>query len=91
MGGIEKRKEECRDARRTNHVESLVSDTRYAARTAAKNPGFFAAIVLTLGLAVGANSAISSVMACCSNRRLTGIRIASPASSSAAATTRSFP
>src|ERR1035438_10348922 len=48
--------------RRTNLVESMGNDLRYAVRTLFRSPGFTVVIVLTLALAIGANSAIFSVI-----------------------------
>ena len=43
-------------------LEELVADLRYGARTLVKNRGFAVLAVLTLGLGIGANTAIFSVI-----------------------------
>src|SRR5438128_242287 len=53
---------ECRDMRRTNQLETIWNDLRYAVRALGRTPGFAVVIVLTLALAIGANSAIFSVI-----------------------------
>jgi predicted permease len=62
LGGVTQIQEECRDLRRTNYLETIWNDLRYAVRTLARTPGFTIIIVLTLGLSIGANSAIFSVI-----------------------------
>jgi predicted permease len=61
LGGPEQIKERTRDARGTRWVEDWWSDTRYALRTMVRAPAFAIASVLTLGLGIGANTAVWSI------------------------------
>ena len=62
FGGRERTREQCREQRPSWSLESLVRDVRYGIRGLLHNPGFAAVAVLTLGLAIGANSTIFSLL-----------------------------
>lgn len=62
FGGVERVKEEVRDERGTRLLEDLLRDLRYAGRTLIRNPAYATAIVLTLGLGIGANTAVFSLV-----------------------------
>jgi predicted permease len=62
FGGVEQIKEQSRDARGTMFVDNLIRDTRYGVRRLVRDWRFTSAAVLILGLAIGANTAIFSVV-----------------------------
>jgi predicted permease len=62
LGGVDQTKERYRDRRGLPLFESIVRDLRYGGRTLMKSPGFTIASVLILGLGIGVNSAIFTVV-----------------------------
>ena len=62
LGGIEQVKEQVRQERMGNWLGSVVSDCRYSLRQLRRSPGTTAVMVFTLALAIGATTAIFSVV-----------------------------
>jgi predicted permease len=62
FGGHDQIKEDCREARGTNLLESCLHDLRYGFRFLVKNPGFSIIAAVTLSLGVGASAIIYSLV-----------------------------
>lgn len=62
FGNPEALKEACREARRLDLADELARNLRHAARIFARAPGLTVAVAATLGLGIGANVAIFSLV-----------------------------
>jgi putative ABC transport system permease protein len=62
FGGHEQLKEELRDVYRVRYVDASLANLKSALRFIRKSPTFSAAVILTLALAIGANSAVFSAI-----------------------------
>ncbi len=62
LGGIEQVKEQVREVRIGDWLYSVLADCRYACRGLLRNPVFALTAVVSLSLAIGANTAIYSVV-----------------------------
>jgi putative ABC transport system permease protein len=62
FGGGEQVREELRDVHRVAVVETAVANFKFAFRFMRKSPSFAVTVILTLALAIGANSAVFSAI-----------------------------
>lgn len=62
MGGVEQTRNRQRDSRSFVWLDDLRRDTAYAVRTLSRTPVFTGVAILTLGLGIGATTAIFSVV-----------------------------
>jgi len=62
FGGVDRFKEDSRDARGVTWLEHVSQDAKYALRGMRNRPAFTAVVVATLGLGVGVNAAMFGVV-----------------------------
>jgi predicted permease len=72
FGGVERAKEECREARGVSLLDGVTQDFTFAARTLSKSPGFTSIAVLTLTLGIAVNVTMFSLVSAFLLRRPPG-------------------
>jgi predicted permease len=62
LGGVERTKEDVRDARGTRYIEDTLGDIKFAWRTLSRSPGFAIVAILTLAIGIGGTTAVYSAV-----------------------------
>src|SRR5262249_36143343 len=62
IGGVEQTKELHREARSVAFIDDVKRDVRYALRTLARSPGFTSGVIAILGIGIGVNAAMFTVL-----------------------------
>jgi putative ABC transport system permease protein len=62
LGGVERTKEDVRDARGTRWFEDVLGDISFARRTLSRSPGFAIVAILTLAIGIGGTTAVYSAV-----------------------------
>src|SRR5215212_9422925 len=62
FGGVERVREECRDAQGLGVLTATVQDAKYAVRQFRRAPGLVAVAIVSLALGIGANTAVFQLL-----------------------------
>lgn len=62
LGGVERVKEEVRDATGVRYLHDFLADVRYALRALRRNPAFTITVIAVLGLAIAATTTVFTVV-----------------------------
>ena len=62
LGDVDRLKDDVRDTWLTRTIETVIQDARYGLRGLRRHAGYTAAVLVTMALGIGANSAIFSVV-----------------------------